>query len=199
VERLILVRHGESDYSVDGRLNGDPAVAVGLTSTGERQARALARLLAPEPIDLCVTTPFPRTQATARLALAGRDRVPVEVVEALGDPRAGSFEGRLLDDYRAWAWTSPSQAECPGGGESRLAVVRRYARGFSELLARPERLILLVAHALPIAYVLRAVEGAPPAPRMDRPIAYAYPYSLGPEPLAASVRLLEEWCREPDW
>jgi broad specificity phosphatase PhoE len=133
MERLILARHGESEYSARGLVNGDASVAVGLTEAGEEQARRLAAVLADDPLDLCVTSQLQRTQLTAALALAGRN-VPVEAWGELDDPRAGAFEGLHLDEYRAWAWTTGSRAEAPGGGESRVAAVDRYARGFRRLL-----------------------------------------------------------------
>ena len=126
MERMILARHGESEYSLHGLLNGDPAVGVGLTGQGEEQARRLGIELAAEPLDLAVHSGFPRTRATLELALAGRE-VPVLQEPRLADPRAGSFEGGTLDEYRAWAWNESSRVEAPGGGESRLAIVQRYA------------------------------------------------------------------------
>src|SRR5689334_20112134 len=115
MERVILARHGESEYSLRGLLNGDPAVGVGLTERGEEESRLLARELAGEPLDLAIHTGFPRTRATLELALAGRD-VPVVEEPRLADPRAGSFEGLTLAEYRAWAWNEDSRAEAPGGG-----------------------------------------------------------------------------------
>ena len=41
MQLLILARHGESEYSARGLLNGDPTVGVALTETGEAQARTL--------------------------------------------------------------------------------------------------------------------------------------------------------------
>lgn len=198
MERIVLARHGESEYSALGLVNGDAAVAVGLTEEGEEQARRLGALLAGESFDLCVTSLLPRAQATAALALSGRD-LPVEAWGELNDPRAGDFEGRHLDDYRAWAWTNDSRTAAPGGGESRVAAVDRYARGFRLLLERPERSLLAVSHALPIAYVLRALEGEPPAPRMDRPIPYAEPYRLSAGELERAVGVLEAWAGQPTW
>src|SRR5919202_1251484 len=133
MERAILARHGETTYNLRLALNGDPGVSCPLTEKGEEQARALGRELAHEPIDLCATSAFERAKRTAELALAGRD-VPFEVVPELGDPNYGSFEGALLEEYRAWASSSPSDAEPPGAGESRLAIVDRYARGFRRVL-----------------------------------------------------------------
>ncbi len=198
MERLILVRHGESKYSARGLVNGDASVAVGLTAAGEEQARRLAALLADEQLDLCVTSQLRRTQLTAALVLVGRD-VPVEAWGELDDPRAGAFEGRHLDEYRAWAWTTGARAEAPGGGESRVAAVDRYARGLRRLLERPERAVLAVAHALPIAYLLRALEGEPPAARMDRPVEYAHPYRLSAGELERALGVLEVWAGQPTW
>jgi broad specificity phosphatase PhoE len=198
VETLILARHGESAYSVQGLVNGDPAGAVGLTARGEEEARALGRELADEPIDLCVVTALPRTRATAELALAGRD-VPVEEVSDLDDPRAGRFEGLHLDEYRAWAWSTGSDVDAPGGGESRLAVVARYAAAYHALLDRPERTILAVVHALPITYVLRALDGAAPVARMDVKVEYAHPYRVNADELRRAVAVLDAWVEAPTW
>jgi broad specificity phosphatase PhoE len=198
VERLTLARHGESEYSVQGLVNGDAAVDVGLTEAGEEQARALGRELSDEQLDLCLTSVLARTRVTAALALAGRD-VPTEAWPELNDPRAGSFEGVHLDEYRKWAWAAGSEAEAPGGGESRVAAVGRYAAAYRRVLERPERAILVVTHALPIAYALSALAGEAPAARMDRPIEYAHPYRLDAAALEHALAVLEDWCAAPTW
>jgi alpha-ribazole phosphatase len=204
MERLIVARHGESAYSAQGLLNGDDTVAVGLTEAGEEQARRLGRLLEGlaerlgGPVDLCVTSQMPRARETARLALDG-DAAPVEVWPELNDPRAGDFEGRHLDEYRGWAWEAGSSEPAPGGGESRVEVVARYALAYRRLLERPERVVLAVLHALPIAYLLQAVDGEAPAARMDRPIEYAHPYLVDAGSLQTALDVLDGWRREPHW
>jgi broad specificity phosphatase PhoE len=198
MERLILARHGESEASARGLLNGDPSIAVGLTERGEDEARALGRELAHEPLDLAVHTGFPRTRATLELVLAGRDVLVLEEPR-LADPRAGEFEGKTLAEYRAWAWSRGSAEDAPGGGESRLAVVERYAAAYRDLLAREEETILAVVHALPIAYLLLARDGEPPRPRMDRQIEYATPYPFAAEELEAALGVLDGWCAAPTW
>jgi len=198
VERLILARHGESTYSERGLVNGDAAVGVGLTAAGEEQARGLGGALAGEPIGLCVVSRLPRTRATAELALAQRD-VPIEALPAFDDPRAGRFEGQALDDYRSWAWSADSAEDAPGGGESRRAIVARYAAGYRSLLGRAESVVLAVLHALPIAYVLEALDGSPPAPRMTRPIPYAQPFSLAADELRRALDVIDAWQEAPTW
>ena len=198
MERLILARHGESTYSERGLVNGDPSVGVGLTAAGEEQARELGRVLAREPIGLCVVSGLPRTRATAELALARRN-VPIEALPAFDDPRAGRFEGLTLDEYRSWAWSAGSGEDAPGGGESRRAIVTRYANAYRSLLGRAESVVLGVLHALPIAYVLEALDGSPPAPRMTRRIAYAQPVPLAPAELRRALDVIDAWREAPTW
>src|ERR1041385_6375578 len=92
LERAILARHGESEYSARGLLNGDVAVHVGLTERGRHEARRLGEALREEPLDLCVTSEFRRVRETVDIALAGRD-VPRVVDPRLNDPLYGRFEG----------------------------------------------------------------------------------------------------------
>lgn len=196
MRRAILARHGESERSVEGLTNGDPAVRVGLTETGREEARRLGAELRGDPIDLCVTSEFERAQETADLALEGRD-VPRLVLADLNDIRFGEFEGRLLVDYRAWAHTHGPEDVCPGG-ESRVQTVARYVRGYRTILARPEETILVVAHGLPVRYVLDALDGRNPAAAVAQ-VPYAEPFRLAAEELASAVGLLEAWVRSPAW
>ena len=198
MERLILARHGESEYSSRGLINGDPSRAVGLTERGEEEARTLGRELANLPLDLAVHSGFRRTRETLELVLAGRD-VPVLEEPRLADPRAGGFEGLTLDEYRAWAGRAGSREEAPGGGESRLALVHRYVSAYRALLAHPQRTILAVVHALPIAYLLLARDGEPPRPRVDLRVEYARPHPFTRAELERSLAVLEDWCASPTW
>jgi broad specificity phosphatase PhoE len=198
VERLVLARHGESEYSARGLVNGDPSVVVALTERGREEARVLGEELENDPFQLCVVSELGRTRETAEIVLAGRD-VPIEVMPELNDPRAGRFEGLHLDEYREWAWTKGSAEEAPGGGESRVAAVDRYVRGYRALVDRHEVEVLAVLHALPIAYVLAALEGRPPAPRMDLPIRHAHAHRLTREELERVVDVLQTWVASPTW
>jgi broad specificity phosphatase PhoE len=198
MERLLLARHGESTSSARGLVNTEPAAGVGLTERGEAEARALGRELAAEPLDLCVVSPFPRTRATAALALAGRD-VPVVEEPRLAELRAGRYEGLHLDEYRVWAWSAGSREEVPGAGESRLAAVSRFADAYRDVLAREERTILAVIHALPIAYLLLARDGTPPRARVDLEVRHAHAYPFTAAELESALAVLDAWCAAPTW
>jgi probable phosphoglycerate mutase len=192
VRELVLARHGESEYSLKELVNGDPGVACPLTPAGREQARALGAALG--DVDLVAVTEFERVRETADLALGDRE-VPRLVVPQLNDPRYGEFEGGALDAYREWVW-GRGPLDAPAGGEHRGEIAARYAAGFRTLLERPEERILLVAHALPIRYVLDAAEGVSPRAKVGL-VEYATPYSLTRERLERAVDVLDAWAASP--
>jgi broad specificity phosphatase PhoE len=194
---ITFARHGESESSARGALNGDTSVPVGLTAAGVEQACALGEALAGEHFDVCVTTAFQRTRETADEALRGRE-IPRVVVPELNDPLYGPYEGAQIEDYRDWA-AAASSRDAPGeGGESRYEVVERYARGYRLLLERPEESILVVAHSLPIAYALNARAGEPPAARVPL-VDYAKAYPFTRLELRRAAITLEYWLAMPTW
>ena len=192
VERLIVARHGESDYSARGLLNGDPSRRCPLTPTGREQARRLGKLLRAEWIDLCVTSAFERTKETAEIALARRS-IPRLVIPELNDHPAGEFEGRGIAEYVAWAHASPSGEPIPAAAESRVDILRRFARGYRLLLERPEPTIVAILHSLPISYLLSG-----PLQRLPL-LEYAEPAIVAATDMLAAVERLEKWAASPTW
>jgi 2,3-bisphosphoglycerate-dependent phosphoglycerate mutase len=197
VERLILVRHAESEYSAKGLLSGDPRIAVGLTETGREQARRLGVELADEELGLCVTSEFARTIETAEIAFAGR-RVPRLVVPELNDHPAGRYEGGPIAAYLEWAHTSAPADLIPGTSESRAAVLARFVRGYALLLDRPEATVVAILHSLPIMYLLEAAAGSDPVARLGM-LPYAQPRELSRADAEAAVARLERWLQRPVW
>ena len=64
--------------------------------------------------------------------------------------------------------------------------------------APPEQTILIVAHGLPIRYVLNALDRISPMPLVEQ-VAYAEPYRLSSAELEAAVSSLETWAKQPLW
>jgi len=197
VERAYLARHGESEFSVRGLTNGDPAIVCDLTEAGRAEARRLGELLADAPLDLCAVSEFQRARETADLALAGRE-TPRLILAGLNDIGVGDFEGHTIEEYRGWARSHEPGDPAPGGGESRVEAVRRYVEAYRTLLARPEPAILVVAHALTVRYVLDAVAGRVPAPRVEI-VPYAEPFAVTAADLTAALELLTAWTLAPVW
>jgi broad specificity phosphatase PhoE len=173
---LLLARHGQSLFNVAGVVNGDPALDRGLSDAGKAAAESLGRQLAGIPIDLCVTSRFPRAQDTARLALGSRTvRVPHLVDPDLDDVRIGELEGRTLADYRAWKHAHTRADRFPGG-ESLDEAAARYAEAYARLAARPEETILCVCHEIPVRYAVNSAAGSPDPDAPLHDVQNATPY-----------------------
>jgi broad specificity phosphatase PhoE len=134
-----LVRHGETEWSRDGRHTG--TTDIPLTDEGEAAARELAPRLAGETFALVLTSPLERARRTA--ALAGFPEA--EVDDDLAEWRYGDYEGVTTDEIRetvpGWTvWTHPSP-----GGESAGEVSDRLDR-VVERCHGVEGEVLLVGH-----------------------------------------------------
>ena len=189
-DRLVIVRHGRTNYNDRRRVNGDPSVDVRLTAAGMAQVARLRPRVAAMPIDLGVRTRFPRTAVTLDILLAGRD-VPRVICPDLDDVRLGELEGADVDAYRAFRDAGGQDAR-PEGGESRLDVLARYVRGFRRLLAVRARTPLVVTHDIPIRFVLNALEGADPLEGPVTAIENGVLYDLSATDLTRAVDRMEE-------
>jgi probable phosphoglycerate mutase len=148
--RLIAIRHGETAWNVDTRIQGQ--LDIGLNEHGQWQARQAARALAEEPIAAIYSSDLSRAFETARAigAAVGLDPVPDT---ALRERAFGIFEGRTWaeiettwpDDTRRWREREPGWG--PAQGET-LEQVRDRVAAATEALAERHRgeQIVLVAH-----------------------------------------------------
>ncbi|HLY33940.1 MAG TPA: histidine phosphatase family protein [Jatrophihabitantaceae bacterium] len=107
---LWLVRHGDTEWSREGRHTGVTDLA--LTAAGERQARALASVLADVQPALVLTSPLIRARETARLAGLHVDDIDPDLAEW----NYGAYEGRTTSEIRTdnptWSLWHDG---CPGG------------------------------------------------------------------------------------
>lgn len=100
--RLLLVRHGQTDWSRTGRHTG--TTDVPLDALGRRQAVALGQRLAGRPFSLVLTSPMQRAVDTCRLAGLGEE---AEATTDLMEWDYGRYEGRTTAEIRRQAahWT----------------------------------------------------------------------------------------------
>ena len=109
----ILVRHGETTFNVEGRINGDPAILVPLSARGREEAAQLARHIAHVRIEICVHTRFPRTLETAQIGLGARGQIPLVCEALLDDINAGDLEGRPMTELGAWVRVTAQTTRSP--------------------------------------------------------------------------------------
>jgi broad specificity phosphatase PhoE len=118
--RLVLVRHGETEWARDGRHTG--RTDVPLTDLGRRQATVLGDRLAGRSFDSVFTSPLSRAAETCRLAgLGERAKTDDDLVEW----DYGAYEGRRTVDIRMGrpGWTI--WRDGVPGGETVSEVARR--------------------------------------------------------------------------
>lgn len=92
---LMLVRHGETQWNVDRRIQGAGS-DVELNHTGKRQAECLGRALQKQGITAVYSSPLLRARLTAQ-AIAESYGMTVRLEPALVEIDAGEFESRTVD------------------------------------------------------------------------------------------------------
>ncbi len=139
---LWVVRHGETEWSRDGRHTS--TTDLPLTDLGEQAATSLAPRLADVEFDLVLTSPRQRARRTAELA----GFPDAEVDEDLVEWAYGDYEGITTDEIRetvpGWSvWTHPSP-----GGESADEVSARLDRVVARARAHERTLVFAHGHSL---------------------------------------------------
>jgi len=139
---LWLVRHGETEWSRDGRHTS--TTDLPLTPVGEAAATALAPRLADVEFDLVLTSPRQRARRTAELA--GRPDAVDD--EDLVEWAYGDYEGITTPEIREsvpdWTvWTHPSP-----GGESAEEVSARLDRVVARARGAQRTLVFAHGHSL---------------------------------------------------
>jgi len=153
LRRLVLLRHGQTDYNVAGRMQGH--FDSHLTETGVEQAVAVAPEIARLVPDRLISSDLRRAVDTADVVASACGR-PVKLDPRLRETHLGEWQGRTVADIEeAWpgaiaTWRS-DPAWAPPGGESRVEVVRRSMPVVEELddeldAAAPDTTVVLVAH-----------------------------------------------------
>jgi len=162
--RIILVRHGETDWNRVERFRG--RADVPLNDHGISQAEAAGERIAAEWQPKAVyASPLSRALRTAE-AIAKRFDLPVQVHPGLIDIHYGRWEGLSPDEVRArWpdllhAWyVAPHTVHIPGG-ETLEEVRSRGLAAVRELAARHEgHTVVVVAHTVLNRAILLGVLG----------------------------------------
>jgi broad specificity phosphatase PhoE len=191
---FVLVRHGETTYNVERRVNGDPSVPVALTARGREEAMALAPAVGAVAWGSAWRTRFPRTAETIALVLP-RGAPPPRVIPELDDIGVGELEGHTIEEWRAWR-RGRSIEETPPGGESRVDVLERYARGFALLVGEAALPAIVVCHDQAIRYLENVLIDEDPLFGSIQAIPNATPYAYRQADLAlAAGRLVERATR----
>jgi broad specificity phosphatase PhoE len=162
--RVYLVRHGETDFNREHRLQG--ALDVPLNKVGIAQARRLADRLAALPIACITSSPLVRASATAAI-LAAACRCPLHLDPRLREVDHGSWSGLTLADIgRRFPALVRNEQLTPAafdvsGGERLSEVHGRVAEALADLLTNHEgEGVLVVGHGVALALMCCSATGA---------------------------------------
>lgn len=164
---LVLVRHGQTEWNVAGRIQGHGDSP--LTALGVRQAEAMAQRLAGEHIDHIVSSDLGRALHTAAI-LATPLGLAIERHAGLRERGFGVAEGSSyaqISDEHPQMFSREKETDphyAPEGGESRqqhLDRVRDTLRAISNI--RSGQRVLVVAHGGVLSCVYRWLHGIPAA------------------------------------
>lgn len=156
--RLAIVRHGQTDWNLEKRIQG--STDIPLNSTGRAQAAETGLKLLDTPWAAVFTSPLRRAHETARIIAGELDQPAPLVVPELTERHHGEIEGLTFAERQL---RFPDGSRVPGL-ESRQAVLDRVLPALERIaLAYPGREVLLVSHGGVIGTLVRhATDGARP-------------------------------------
>ncbi len=136
--RLLLVRHGETDWHRQGRFQGQ--IDVPLNETGQQQGAKAAEFLRDIPIQRAFSSPLLRPKQTAEIILQHHPGVALELVDDLKEISHGLWEGKLEAEIRGefpdllqqWQ-TTPAIVQMPEG-ENLQQVWQRAIAGWQQIV-----------------------------------------------------------------
>jgi 2,3-bisphosphoglycerate-dependent phosphoglycerate mutase len=161
---LYLIRHGESAFNAQGRIQGqlDPP----LSDLGHRQGAALAKALAALPINAVFASPLQRARDTAA-PVAAEMGLDLRTLDDLRELNAGVFQGRTWPEVHdlfpaeASRWTSQDPDFRIPDGESRRELMQRGRQALETIKAGGEKQVAVVSHGGILAAALKALLEVP--------------------------------------
>jgi len=161
--RFCLVRHGETEWNAERRLQGQ--IDIGLNATGERQAAAAGRWLAREKIAAIYSSDLRRAWTTAQ-AIARATGCPVTAAPEMRERNYGIFQGLTYDEakrahpelYARFEKRDPDYAF--ETGESLTAMYARVTGRLQALAAdHPGQIVVVVLHGGVLDVINRFIRG----------------------------------------
>ena len=167
--RLILVRHGETNWNRDGRFQGQ--IDIPLNSNGHAQAEAARGFLADVPIQKAISSSMTRPRETAEGILKSHPGVTLQQTDGLVEIGHGLWEGKLESEIKAewgalleeWKHT-PETVQMPEG-ETIQDVWERSVQSWNTIASDldPAETALVVAHDAVNKTILCHLLGLTPA------------------------------------
>ena len=163
--RFCLIRHGQTNWNLEGRYQGQSDVA--LNETGRQQAVEITRQLQGQIITAIYSSDLKRAQETAQI-IASALKLPYSIDPRLREINQGEWEGQQVEIIKAryadlWNQRAVDPASVrPPGGETVGEVAKRAYEVMEDLARRyPGGKVLIISHGLTLATILCKVRHIP--------------------------------------
>lgn len=145
--KITLVRHGETDFNKEGKIQGLSNNL--LNDTGRRQCRNLRMRLSDQHFDFCYMSPLARTVETAMILIGDRvEMIPDKrlIERDMGDIEGGSRELYAVDKFWDYNLNSGDQ------NIEKIQDIFERCRDFLDYVIKkhPGKDILIVSHGAPV-------------------------------------------------
>ena len=161
--RLIVIRHGETDWNLGTRIQGHTDIA--LNPTGRKQAAQVAAALRDEAVEAIYASDLQRAWQTAS-SIACATQAPLHAETGLRERSFGSFEGKTYAELEAefpedsLRWRQRDPDWTPPAGESLVTMRERIASTAARLAQQHlGGQIVLVAHGGVLDQLYRLATG----------------------------------------
>jgi broad specificity phosphatase PhoE len=203
--KLVLVRHGQTDYDANHLLPGQ-LPGIPLNGDGRREAQATAAALCDLPLTAIVASPLERTMETAGYLNAGRG-LAIRQDRDLLDTDYGRFSGQCWDELdkqdRTWQRFTSDPLRAPKGVESFASVQRRAVRAAGRWRHADDAgaWVALVTHADLVKLIVAHYLGMPlaRAPLINMDNASASLLAFHPDPEQPPSLLCFSWTPSALW
>lgn len=145
--KLILVRHGETEWNVQHRVQG--SVDVPLNRAGREQAKKVGMRLKSEPIDVIYCSTAKRAKQTAA-AIKRFHKAAIIYTNLINERKFGKMEGMYRDEYKKIRDESGLSAYLfrPAGGGENYVDIRKRVKKILALIKKKHRkqTVIVVSH-----------------------------------------------------
>jgi 2,3-bisphosphoglycerate-dependent phosphoglycerate mutase len=190
--KLVLVRHGQSQWNLENRFTG--WVDVPITALGEEEAHRAGRELKGIHFDLAFTSVLQRAQQTLKIILdeIGQPELPTERDQALNERHYGDLQGldkaetaKKYGDAQVHIWRRSFDVKPPNGESLKDTAARTLPYFSAKILpaAAAGKNVLVSAHGNSLRAIVMGLEKLTPEQILKVEIGTGRPivYDIGPQ------------------
>lgn len=166
--RIILVRHGQTQWNSEGRVQG--RTDIPLNARGMAQAEAVGEWLSGRKIDAVYASPLMRAHDTAK-AIADRQGVCVKLLGEMIEIDFGLWEGKTSRELSKefpefwvdWSWHLDEEKSAMMRAESAYSILARAKRAVGAVMEEnaADATVAIVSHTMPIKLLMADAVGIP--------------------------------------